>query len=208
MPPVEAVVFDIGNVLIEWHPEKYFDRVYGQERRRALFAEVDLHAMNELVDLGHDFSETLKATAKANPKWQVEIQDWHDNWIQLAQPTIPHSVKLLRALRARGVPVFALSNFGVETFAMAQAHYDYLHEFDRCYISGHLKMTKPSASIYEALESDSGVAPGALLFADDRTDNIAAAQVRGWQTHLFEHPQGWADRLVAEGLLGADDAAP
>jgi len=207
MSNIDAVVFDIGNVLIEWQPEKYYDRVFGRERRDALFAEVDLHAMNELVDLGHNFTETIYATAEANPKWRDEIRAWHDNWIELAQPTISHSVKLLRALRAAGVPVFALSNFGVESFALAQSHYDYLHEFDRFYISGHMKMTKPSASIYEALEADSGVKPGRLLFADDRADNIAAADARGWQTHLFEHPQGWADRLVAEALLDARAAA-
>ena len=207
MSAIEAVVFDIGNVLIEWHPERFYDRVYGEDRRRALFEEVDLHGMNELVDLGHNFTDTIYATAEANPKWRDEIRAWHDNWIELAQPTIDHSVKLLRALRSRGVPVFALSNFGVQSFALAQTHYDYLHEFDRFYISGQMKMTKPSASIYEALESDSGVAPAALLFADDRADNIAAAKERGWQTHLFEHPQGWADRLVAAGLLDASEAA-
>jgi len=37
---VEAVVFDIGNVLLEWHPEHYFDRTIGPERRKAMFAAV------------------------------------------------------------------------------------------------------------------------------------------------------------------------
>jgi 2-haloacid dehalogenase len=49
--------------------------------------------------------------------------------------------------------------------------------------------------------------PEALLFVDDRTDNIEAAAARGWQTHVFTTPQGWADRLVAEGLLTTDQAA-
>ena len=49
--------------------------------------------------------------------------------------------------------------------------------------------------------------PGAILFADDREANIKVAETRGWQAHLFEHPQGWADRLVAAGLLSADEAA-
>ena len=51
------------------------------------------------------------------------------------------------------------------------------------------------------------VAPEALIFTDDRADNVAAAKARGWKTHLFEGPQGWADRLVAEGLLSAEEAA-
>jgi 2-haloacid dehalogenase len=29
------------------------------------------------------------------------------------------------------------------------------------------------------------------------------AEARGWQTHLFEGPDGWGARLRAEGLLPA-----
>ena len=65
---------------------------------------------------------------------------------------------------------------------------------------------KPFNRIYEIVEEDSAIEPDRLLFADDRMDNIEMAQARGWKTHLFEGPQGWADRLVAEGLLTAEEA--
>ena len=42
---IQAVVFDIGNVLIEWQPERLYDAVIGIDRRKAMFAEVDLHDM-------------------------------------------------------------------------------------------------------------------------------------------------------------------
>ena len=38
---VKAVVFDIGNVLIEWQPERFYDAEIGRARRERLFAEVD-----------------------------------------------------------------------------------------------------------------------------------------------------------------------
>ena len=62
-----AVVFDIGNVLIEWQPERFYDSVIGEDRRRAMFAEVDLHGMNDLVDSGQHFTDTIYAAAEANP---------------------------------------------------------------------------------------------------------------------------------------------
>ena len=207
MPNIAAVVFDIGNVLIEWQPERFYDRVIGAERRKAMFAAVDLHGINDRVDRGENFRDTIMAAAEAYPAWRAEIRMWHDNWHDMATPVIPHSVRLLRALRARGVPCFALSNFGVETFAIAEPLYPFLAEFDRRYISGHMKMVKPDPAIYAAVEDDSGVAPGALLFADDREDNIAAATARGWQTHLFTTPAAFAGRLVAERLLNVEEAA-
>ena len=198
---IDAVVFDIGNVLIEWVPERFYDRVIGPERRRAMFADVDLHAMNEEIDIGASFQKTVYDCAARYPQWQSEIRMWHDNWLELAAPEIPVSVACLRALRARGMPVFALSNFGIGTFELAETAYPFLTEFDRRFISGYLSHIKPHARIYEILETDSGIAPDTLLFADDRADNIAAAHGRGWQTHLFTTPDGWQDRLVSEGLL-------
>lgn len=204
---IQAVVFDIGNVLIEWQPERLYDQVIGQERREAMFAEVDLHAMNDQVDRGKNWLEQVTACAEKYPHWRDEIMMWHDRWLEMASPTIDHSVRLLRALRAAEVPVFALSNFGIQTFEFAEPHYPFLQEFDRRYVSGYLGEVKPEPQIYEIVEQDSGVAPEALLFVDDRTDNIEAAAARGWQTHVFTTPQGWADRLVAEGLLTTDQAA-
>lgn len=202
----QAVIFDIGNVLIEWQPERYYDAVIGEDRRRAMFAEVDLHGMNELVDLGHDFNETVYTWAEKYPHWGDEIRMWHDRWLDLATPAIPHSVRLLRALRVKGVPVFALTNFGIQTFELAQGVYEFLHEFDRRYVSGHMQTVKPREDIYARVEADCGLAPQALLFADDMPANISAAAARGWQTHLFEHPEGWAAHLVAAGLLTTDEA--
>ncbi|PRY24165.1 2-haloacid dehalogenase [Aliiruegeria haliotis] len=204
---VELVIFDIGNVLIEWQPERYYDRVIGRARREAMFAEVDLHGMNDDIDRGGDFRDTIYAAADAYPQWRDEIRMWHDDWMDLATPPIDHSVRLLRALRAKGIQVQALTNFGIGTFALAATHYDFLNEFDKRHISGHLGTIKPDEEIYEIVERECGHAPGAILFTDDRHDNIETARSRGWQTHLFEGPGGWAERLVAEGLLSAEEAA-
>ncbi|NDR55525.1 HAD family hydrolase [Aliiruegeria sabulilitoris] len=205
--PVELVIFDIGNVLIEWNPERYYDATIGRDRREAMFAEVDLHGMNDQVDRGADFRATIYETAERYPEWRDEIRMWHDNWIELAQPAIEHSVRLLRALRAKGLPVQALTNFGIGSFEVGEAHYPFLKEFDMRHISGHMQVIKPDPRIYEMVEECCGFAPEAILFVDDRVDNIATAEARGWQGHLFEHPKGWADRLVAEGLLSAEEAA-
>ena len=201
-----TVVFDIGNVLIEWQPERYYDRTIGEERRRAMFAALDLHGMNDRVDRGEDFRQVITEVAEANPDWRAEIMMWHDHWIDLAAPAIDHSVRLLRALRRRGWPVYALSNLGIDTHRIACENYPFLEEFDRPYISGHMGVTKPDPEIFRMVEEDSGTPPAEMLFIDDRADNIAAAAARGWQTHLFDGPEGLATRLVAEGLLEEGDA--
>jgi 2-haloacid dehalogenase len=203
--PIQAVVFDIGNVLIEWQPERFYDAQIGPARRRAMFAEVDLHGMNDRVDRGETFREVVYETAETYPQWRDEIRLWHDRWLDMAAPVIDGSLRLMQALQARGVPVFSLTNFGIQTYDLAARHYPFLRAFDGDYISGHLGVIKPDAGIYHALESRSGLDPSALLFTDDRTENIAAAAARGWHTHHFTGPEGWARRLLAEGLLHQED---
>ena len=158
----KAVVFDIGNVLLRWQPEAFYE------------------------------------LAARHPAHAEAVRMWHDNWLEMTQPTIPHSVDLLRALGARGIPVFALSNFGIGTFEIAEQEYPFLAEFDWRYVSGDLREIKPAPEIYAILERYSGLSGADLIFA---------AQARGWKTHLFDHPAGWAARPVAEGLLSEAEVA-
>lgn len=203
---VDIVVFDIGNVLIEWQPERHYDAVIGKARRKEMFAAVDLHAINDEVDRGAPFRATIENAASEYPEFKDEILMWYFDWIKMAAPAISHSVALLRALRAKGVRVVALTNFGIESFEFAETKYPFLTEFDKTYVSGRMGCVKPHRLIYEMLEAGEQAQGGRLLFADDRQDNIDMAASRGWQTHLFEGPQGWAKRLVDEGLLTIEEA--
>lgn len=201
-----TVVFDIGNVLVEWRPEAYFDEVIGSQRRSALFAAVDLFAMNEGVDLGRSLAEVVADAQAEHPDFADEIALWQSGWAQMFSPEIPGSVALLHALRAKGQPVIALSNFGDETFESACGLYPFLNEFDQRYISGHVGMIKPDPSFYELVEAGCDHGPEGFLFTDDRPENIAAAHARGWRTHHFTGPEGWAACLVGHGLLTPAEA--
>lgn len=201
-----AVVFDIGNVLVGWNPNRLYDARLGAETRARLFAEVDLAGMNRRLDAGEPLAALVREQAERHPQWAEAIGWWHDDWHLMFGPPIDRSVRLMRRLRARGVPVFALSNFGADTFPRGQAAYPCLTEFDRFYISGRLRLLKPDPAIYAVVEADCGVPPAGLFFTDDSAANVAAAVARGWRGHVFDGPDGLATRLVAEGLLTEGEA--
>lgn len=205
MTDIKAVVFDIGNVLIAWQPERFYDTVIGTARRKEMFATVDLHGMNDIIDQGGPFRDTIYAWAEKYPEYRAEIRLWYDRWIEMARPAIDLSWQCLYALKRKGIPVFALSNFGIESFAYAETQYPGLKDFDQRYISGHLGVIKPDAQIYAHVETSSGFSGAELVFTDDRAENIAAAAKRGWHTHLFQGPEAWIDCLIGHGLLSDDD---
>ena len=204
---IKTVVYDIGRVLADWRPEEVYDARIGPERRKRLFAACDLHGMNVEIDLGGHSRDVAYAHAEAHPEWAEDIRAWHDNWIEMFSPDIPGSAALLRALRAKGMPVVALTNFGWNTLDLAKTRYPILNEFDDEFVSGRLGVMKPDPAIYEHVEAGTGLSGGELIFTDDSPANIAAARARGWIAHLFEGPEGWAEVLVREGLLTTEEAA-
>jgi len=98
------------------------------------------------------------------------------------------------------MPVFALSNFGVESYEYAKSVYPELDEFDVEFISGRLRMIKPDFGIYVHLEEETGLSGADLVFFDDRLDNIEAAQKRGWHGFVFTSPDQMAIDLQGLGL--------
>ena len=203
----QAVIFDIGNVLIGWQPEAFYDARIGPDRARTFFAEVPILAANIEIDRGAPFRATLQDLADAHPHWAAEVMWWHDDWLTMVNPVIHGSVATLHALKARGIPVFALTNFGAETFQIALAAFPFLDLFDRAFVSGQMGVIKPDPAIYLAVEAATNLPPDSLLFTDDRAENIDAAAARGWQTHLFTSADTWATRLVSAGLLPATETA-
>lgn len=204
---IKAVIFDIGNVLVQWQPEAFFHRTVGPDRAAEFLAAVPIYEMNERVDAGTPLDEAVAEMARQHPEFTTELEMWRTRYIETIGPVIDHSVRLLRALRRADVPVYALSNFGAESFAEAEREYPFLEEFDERFVSAHMKLTKPDPAIYQHVEDRLPYSASALLFTDDRADNIEAARERGWKVHLFEGPEGLAARLVAEGLLTPEAAA-
>lgn len=202
MTQPKAVVFDIGNVILNWDPDILFAQLIPDADARAAFYEAaDMHAMNLDVDRGAPFKERIYAQAEAHPEYADLIRAWHDRWPEMLTPEIEGTSAILRELKAQGTSVFALSNFGDDSYALAQTIYPVLTEFDREYISGRLKCIKPDPKIYEILERDSGLGGADLCFFDDRQDNIDAANARGWQGHIFESPGKLRADLCEMGIL-------
>ena len=197
----QAVIFDIGNVLCNWWPEAFYDARFGEARRRAFFDAVPIHAANIEIDRGAAFAETLAGLIRDYPAFTAELELWRDEWAGTLGPVIEESVATLRALKAKGVPVYALTNYGDESFEWSLDLLPFLRELDGAFVSGRLKIMKPEPAIYAAVEQGTGIAPDGLLFTDDKIENIEAATARGWWTHHFTGWRGWAERLVAEGLL-------
>jgi HAD superfamily hydrolase (TIGR01509 family) len=196
------VVFDIGNVLVRWDRRYLYRKVFDDEERMEHFLATAL-AMDFVsqTDAVEDFAVAIAARAEKYPEFAKEIRMFHERWIETLGEPIEENVALLRRLRASGKPVYALSNFAHETFALAERKHDFLSEFDDRVISGHVGFAKPDADIYEILFKRAGRRPGELLFIDDSPANVHASEALGMPAIHFGPGVDLEKELVSRGAL-------
>ena len=196
------VVFDIGNVLVRWDRRYLYRKVFDDDERmeRFLVTALGMDFVSH-TDVAEDFAAAVAARAKSFPEFANEIRMFHERWVETLGEPIEENVALLRRLRASGKPVYALSNFARETFALAERHHDFLSEFDDRVISGHVGVVKPDPRIYQILFERVGRPPSELLFIDDSAANVRAAEALGMPAIHFTPGVDLKSELVARGAL-------
>ncbi|MGI8415615.1 MAG: HAD family hydrolase [Nakamurella sp.] len=183
---IKAVVFDVGNVLVSWDLQFLYRSVIEDPAARHQFlAEVLTAEMNRQIDGGRSVDEALAELVEAHPDKADWILAFRDRWIETLGPEIAGSVALFDQLRAAGLPIFALTNFGAESWPIGQQAYPVLTRFDGEIVSGREGVLKPDPRIYRLLTDRFGLDPATVFFTDDNQDNVGAARAQGWQAVLF-----------------------
>ncbi|MDO5657254.1 MAG: HAD family phosphatase [Paracoccus sp. (in: a-proteobacteria)] len=198
---IRNVVFDLGNVLIEWRLWDALHRVFPDEQ--AMFAALEaqgFEAWNLEQDRGRRLAEAVPPGAHPLfAEYAARITDAH-------AVAIPATVEILRRLKGQGVPCYALSNMSHEASAFMRAHHPFMSWFDGVVISAEEGVVKPDPAIYRLTARRYDLSPAETLFIDDRPDNIAAAMAEGWDGILFTSPEALRDELAARGLWGDEGA--
>ena len=180
---IDAVVFDIGNVLLDYSPEQIL--------RERLPERPELH-------------ETLKRKIMRSPYWimldhgsltleeAVEAMTGHDKELEpyirrvAGEPArlrdaLPEGVAALKKCKAMGKKVYVLSNFHDGAYDWAAEHHDFFRLLDGEVVSSRVGMVKPDPAIFRYLSEKFGLDASRVLFVDDSPANIEAALMSGWQ---------------------------
>ena len=201
MSRVVNVVFDIGNVLIRWDPDRLYTRLFPDAARRRWFlSEICSPDWNLEMDRGLPFAEGIAARVALHPEWAREIRAWDECWHEMVPGAIEGSVAILESLRAKGVPTFAITNFSAEKFAECLARFPFLGGFRDTVVSAHEKLLKPDPAIYRVLLDRDDLDPATCLFVDDTPQNVLGARAVGMKAVRFTSPERFAADLVAHGI--------
>jgi 2-haloacid dehalogenase len=201
--PISAVVFDLGNVLIDWNPRYLFRKLFAgdEEKARWFHANVCTDEWNSSHDLGISYEENANTLIAVFPEYAKEIRAYGERWIETLGGAIEEAVKIFDELRSRRIPCYALTNFSPASFPIARRHFPFLNRFDGYVVSGELGIKKPDPAIYLHMLSKFKLKPEEAFFIDDRLENVQAARALGIRSHHFENAHALRLELRALGLL-------
>ena len=203
------VVFDFGAVLFTWRPaeivadvfpERATDAARAQQLARDLFSHEDWHDFDRGLVHPHDLVErTAKRLGLASDTLHAMVQGIGDRLVPMQE-----SVALLRSLHDKrrtgdGVHgLYFLSNMPEPYARELEQKHAFLNHFDGGIFSGDVKLSKPDARIYQALQSRYNLEPERTLFIDDLLINIDAAKALGWKGIHFTSAPQLAEQLREE----------
>lgn len=203
MSGIDTVVFDIGNVLIEWDPRHLYRKIFASEAELEHFlanvCTLDWHLAH---DYGVSFEENGARLKAQHPEHTDLIDMWGSRYHEMIPGRVPGTVDLLHALGDGGIALHGLTNMPTPTFAYLREAYPELKRFRTTVVSGDEGVVKPDPRIFEILIERTGLVPGRALFIDDSRRNVDTAAELGFHTHHFENAGGLHADLSARGLVG------
>lgn len=200
---IKAIIFDFGNVLLEWNPRHVYRRYFpdDEEAMERFLHEVNFMEWNAQQDKGRSFAEGVAVLSKQFPHYSKLIQAYHDNWKDSIGHHFEGTVEIMKRLKQAGYPLYGLSNWSAETFPIARKKYDFFHLLDDAVISGEVGLIKPEPEIFDLLLQKIGKPAQECLFIDDALENIQQAQKMGFATVHFQSPEHLEEELYRLGIL-------
>lgn len=198
---VDTVVFDIGNVLVDWQPHlAWIDELGTREAVEAFMERVDFSARNVRGDAGESFAEM--ALEIDDPDDRRRLASYVERYPLTVEKPVIGTWELLHRLKARDVPVHAITNWSIETWQQGLKAQPQLGEvFTTLIISGEVKLIKPDIRIFELFCARAGVAAADCVFIDDRQKNVSGARAAGMDAIHFTDAAALEAALIERGLL-------
>ncbi len=201
---IKNVVFDVGQVLLEFNWRKFVDELNMSDdtKKKLINATIgsqkhwDEHDRGVLSD-----EEFISSCIKIEPDIPDEIRYYMENVGKIVKE-YDYSTPLMRTLKELGYKVYILSNYGRTPFKYALEHMSFFDEADGRVVSYEVGAVKPEQEIFKIFVDKYNLEPSECVFIDDRADNIEASIRAGMSGIVFKNIEQVL--LELDNILGTE----
>jgi HAD superfamily hydrolase (TIGR01509 family) len=197
----KVVVFDLGKVLVDFDYGIAGAKIAPRSR---LTPEQVRHALDH-SPLLYRFETGLMT----NEEFAVEVcsicgfsgtvDEFYEAFADIFSEIQPMTT-MQAALRSNGIPTCIFSNTNGVAVGHIRRRFPFFAHFDHYILSYEIGAMKPDAKIYAAVERAVGHVGDAIVYLDDRAENIQGGLARGWRAILHETPEKTIPALRQMGL--------
>lgn len=186
------VVFDVGQVLLSFEPEKILPIMLTEDEQKILkipplfetkmWAELDRGVITDEKEA--HYAARLAGDESLWPAVLRVTRGFHEH-----MDVLP-AARLIPSLKAQGKGVYILSNYNDKTFTRTMERFaDVFKDVDGMIVSGFEHVLKPEPAIYHLLLDRYGLKAEECVFIDDRDVNIEAARAVGMRGIVYTGPE-------------------
>lgn len=193
---IKNIVFDIGNVMLIWDPQKVVASLFPAHEPKALSSAI---FRSEIwFDLNKGFiseSEAINLYLKNNvPLNHVQLEELMFSIKESLLP-VEGSLELLNTLHQRGIPLYSITDNVKEIMSYLKIKYNFWEKFYGVVVSADIGCLKPAAEIYLHLLNTYRLNPSETVFFDDLLLNVEGAKKVGMHAFQFVDVQGCENDL-------------
>jgi glucose-1-phosphatase len=181
---VDAIVFDIGNVLLRFDFNIAIKRITPRCSASPERIVELLEPLKVELECGRLQGDGFLSKTAENIGFSGDLRELRAAWQEIFEP-IEANHQLVARLRGK-VPLYLLSNTNDLHAEYFLEKYAVFESFDGAVFSHQAGMMKPDVAIYEHAVHQFALDPKTTLFIDDLLPNVQAAASLGWQIHHYE----------------------
>jgi len=185
-----AIVFDLGKVLVDFDYSIAARKVAARSTKQLpdlkhFLGSSPVLARFENGDLTREqFFAAMRQITGFTDNLEEFVSDFADIFVP-----IPPMIELHAQLRQRGFQTYIFSNTNDIAIEHISRAFPFFKDFDGYIYSYKVGAMKPDLRIYEAMEKLCGKRGNDIVYIDDRPENIAMGNMRGWKSILHETPE-------------------
>ncbi|MEE0409411.1 MAG: HAD family phosphatase [Clostridia bacterium] len=194
---VKNYIFDFGNVIAQFYPEKLTAPYVSDEKTKNYIADIVFDRLYwDKLDWGTITDDEVKESIRN--RVPDELKDIactvYDNWVNNLIP-VQGMEKLIQDIHKSGKKMYLLSNIS-KGFEEGYSNVEWINNlfgcFDGLVLSGPIGIAKPCVDVFEYLLKKYGLNREECLFIDDNEMNIEGAKKANIKGYLFD---GDAEKL-------------
>ncbi|MDG7746869.1 HAD family phosphatase [Streptococcus pneumoniae] len=176
------IIFDLGNVLIEWNKEKILSKICKNDLEYNLFNKFVFQS-NLWIDLDNgkislEFVEN-QLIDEMGHQYQDQIHELVWNWFNYVD-LYDEVYELIKQLKKKNFQIYVLSNTSSIFHILLDSVLSKVSSvLDGYVISCEVKMMKPQKEIYLSLVNKYQLDIKDCIFLDDLEENVEAARTLG-----------------------------